>query len=59
MNRLKTLIQIVVIYLPILYWNTSFDSMEAREAMSYILLGGVIAGAIELLWMYLKYLVRK
>jgi len=55
---IKVFIQICLIYSPILYWNTNFDTITTQEALTLIIAGGVLTALVEWFYRFILYCNR-
>lgn len=55
MKLLKTLLQVIAIFLPIFYWNFNVDTMSSQDGILNIFGGVVVAFLIDLGFKFLHH----
>lgn len=53
---LKTILQIIFIYLPIINWNLNVDIMTTKMGIMHTLVGFIMAFLIEWIFKFCKYM---
>ena len=53
---IKTMIQVVAIWSPVLYWNFNVDTATTAQIVNAFVLGGIVALLAELAYRFVKYL---
>ena len=53
---LKTVIQVLAIWSPVLYWNFNVDTVTNTQVITAFAVGGTIALLTEWLYRFIKYI---